>query len=129
MVDSNDLFNDADVKQSRFNNTLAKLIRIDNIRHHMFDARLSENYWKQIKCLLTLRSELNQLMNNAERLEVDKLEKLLYDFLNRRGKFNRGYVRNSLIPAIDLYERKLNDIEQKYGLGVKYNNNQGDTYD
>lgn len=100
-----------------FNSAIAKLIRIDRIKCVMHEARFVNNNALWFKCLLSIREEVNEVLDKNERIECERLIKNCTKVNPNPSKKNPSpviYDDNSLME----FGMYLSDLEHKYGMGI-----------
>ncbi len=110
--------------ESKFNAAISKLQRIHMLRHQSQIYRLEHNLVGWFECLLAVRSELWQKMNDKERDKSEalciNLSNVCNDYISQVDVANNegGSISSDFYTLLDSLERWLFDIEQKYGLSL-----------
>lgn len=107
---------------AKFNAALSKLERIHELRRLCHIFRIESNYKGWFECLLGIRSELWQFMNNEERESsqesMSKLSQIFNQTFNTIKEEDPNPYTVPLYTELDNIERILFDIEHKYGLSM-----------
>ncbi len=114
-------------QQSTFNSALATLERIHEIKQGLDISTVREDYIMKYKFLKAYFLELISVISpKDEELMRPKLKKvtdnyyLLRKLLSEENK-NGINIPRSLIESFDLFESKLRNLEQRYGMNIPKN--------
>ena len=107
--------------KTEFNSSLAKLMRIDKLRQELHIATFEENLKQSFHCLVGIRKEIWEKLNDKERKSLEDLEQLkneidkyYYKSVNKKPL----NLYNKLYWSLDIYSRKMSDLEFKDGLSI-----------
>jgi len=131
-----------EIAGAKFNDGLAKLMRIGKLKGGCHDARTNKQYHKWFSWLQGIRSEINAKLSKpeeikqndnkerrlSEREEADKFEKIARLYLDgnheKEIRINNKRIEIGEIDIYDLlfnYELWLGDLEEKYKFGMPDN--------
>ena len=104
-------------KTTLFNAGVAKLMRINEIKRQLHLCRVFDNEQQRRRWLGSYHSEINERLNDTERLKCSECEENLDLFLKSKGK-KFGFDVTFLDKLLDEYELYLADLEYKYGFSM-----------
>lgn len=101
-----------DIAESKFNEGLAKLARIGYQRSLIMQYRPKHKWSKIFDCLINIRTEIWERMNQEERNECKNIER------NLENQFLEQSKKGISVSMIMDYEDRLQDLAYKYKMSM-----------